>query len=289
MVASISVAKRGGVGYRCRNDMLANGTTFAGYTVLERLLHGGMADIYLVCDSNGHQFVLRVLLSHLRFSWRSSRRFRWGCEVLNRLNHPNVIRLFQYGKHDGQRFALLEYATGGNLRDRILRNDPVLATERRRLLLGMAMGLAHVHEKGFLHMDFKPENVLLSGNMEPKITDFDLAIPRPSQPERAKVLSGTFAYLAPEQIFGEPVDERADIFSFGITAYEMLCGRKPVTGESRAEMVQKYTQFNTHLKPLHAYLPDIPPTIERVILRCLEKDVNRRYPSMALVVRDLQT
>lgn len=269
--------------------MLANGSTFAGYTVLEKIICGGMADIYMVRDSAGRQYVLRVLLPQLRFNWRASRRFRWGCEVLEHLDHPNVMHLYQQGKLKGRRFAVLEYVTGGNLKERILRNDPMLAAERRKLLIGMASGLAHIHERGFLHLDFKPENVLLTGDMEPKITDFDLSIPRPSHPQRASQLSGTFAYLAPEQILGEPVDERADIFAFGITAYEMLSGRKPVTGDSRAELVQKYAQFNTHLKPLRSYVTDLSPSIERVVLKCLEKDVNRRYPSMALAVRDLQT
>jgi serine/threonine-protein kinase len=268
--------------------MLTSGTTFAGYTILERLTRGGMADIYVAQDAQGHQFVLRMLLPTLRWRWKAIRRFRWGCNVLAKLGHPNVIRLFEQGKLKGRRYAIIEYVTGGNLKERILRNDPLLVAERRKLLIGMADGLAHVHERGFLHLDFKPENVLLTANMEPKITDFDLSLPRPQKPQKASQLSGTFMYLAPEQIFGQPVDERADIFAFGITAYEMLTNRKPISGDTRADLVQKYAQFNTHLKPLRTIVPSIPAPIERIVLKCLEKDVNRRYPSMGLVVRDLQ-
>jgi serine/threonine-protein kinase len=102
-------------------------------------------------------------------------------------------------------------------------------------------------------------------------------------------LSGTPAYLAPEQILRQPVDERADIFAFGLTAYEMLTGKKPVTGNTFHEVIRKYASFEHHLKPLRAHVEDIPHAIERVVLKCLERDVSRRYPSMSLVVRDLQS
>ena len=265
------------------------GTTFASYSVHERINHGGMADIYLVTDPNGQKFVLRVLLPELRFNWRASRRFRWGCEVQCKLNHSNVVCCYESGKFRGRRFAILEYIEGPNLKERILRSDPLLVSQRLTLLTGMAAGLAHVHERGFLHLDFKPENVLVSGNSEPKIFDFDLSIPRPSEPKRASTLSGTPSYLAPEQIMRQPLDERADIFAYGLVAYELLTGKKPITGDTMDEVMMKYRDFDQHLKPLRTYLPNVPPMIERVVLKCLERDVTRRYPSMSLVVRDLQT
>jgi len=272
--------------------MLTTGSTFAGYTILGRLARGGMADIYVARDAAGQQSVLRVLLSSLRWHWRAVHQFRWGCDVLSKLDHPNVIHLFEQGKFKGSRYALMEYATGGNLKERIRHNSPSLVTERRTLLLGMASGLAHIHEHGFIHLDFKPENVLLTADMEPKITDFDLCIPRPQHPhqhpQRAKQLSGTFAYLAPEQILGQPVDERADIFAFGITAYEMLTNHKPFTADTRVELIRKYTNPNTQLKPLSSFVPDVPADIERIILKCLEKNPDWRYLSMELVAQDLQ-
>jgi serine/threonine protein kinase len=264
-------------------------STFAGYTVLERINRGGMADIYLAADRDGRQRVLRVLLPTLRFHWTSRRRFRWGCEVESRLDHPNVARCFEYGTFHGRLYAVLEYVPGPNLKECILRSDPMLGQQRLHLLVGMASGLAHIHEHGFLHLDFKPENVLVTRGADAKIIDFDLAIERPSEPKRVRRLSGTPAYLAPEQIHRQPVDERADIFAFGLTAYEMLTGKKPVTGNTFQEVMRKYANFEHHLKPLRAHVDDIPHAIERVVLKCLERDVARRYPSMSLVVRDLQS
>jgi len=230
-----------------------------------------------------------VSCSEYRFSWGRIRQFRWGCKVLSQLDHPNVVHYFGQGKFRGFRYAVLEYVDGPNLKEKILRGDPLLRANQLKLLTGMAAGLAHVHERGFVHLDFKPENVLVPKSYDPKIVDFDLAIVRPPRPKKVATLSGTPAYLAPEQIAREPVDERADIFAYGVTAYEMLTGKKPITGNTREEVLQKYANFNEHLKPLRTHVADVPHSVERVILKCLEKDMARRYPSMSLVVRDLQT
>lgn len=265
------------------------GTTYAGFTIMERLSRGGMADIYLAVDAVGNRYTLRMLLPELRANWTRTRQFINGCKVLSRLNHPNVSRLFQTGKQNSALYAVLEYVDGSNLKEKILKNDPGVQEHRLGLLLGVAAALAHVHDRGFLHLDIKPENVLVSRTYDPKLIDFDLAVPRPEKPKKLGVSSGTLAYWAPEQIAKEPTDERADIFSFGVLAYEMLCGKKPVTGDSREEILSKYAQFDEHLVPLRERAPTVPPTMERVILKCLEMDLTRRYPSMSLVVRDLQT
>jgi len=265
------------------------GTTFAGYSLIEKINRGGLADIFLGVDLVGQKYVLRVLLAEFRFDWKALRRFHWGGKVLSQLDHPNIIHFYSQGKFHGRRYEVLEYVDGPNLKEKILRNDPLLRANQLKIIHGMAAGLAHVHERGFLHLDFKPENVVLTRNYDPKLIDFDLAIPRPDRPKRASRLSGTPSYLAPEQLMRQPVDERADIFAFGVTVYEMLTGKKPVTGDTIQEVMKKYAEFDEHLKPLRAHLPDIPHAIERVILKCLEKDVTRRYPSMGLVVRDLHT
>jgi serine/threonine-protein kinase len=269
--------------------MALEGTTFAGFSVMQRLARGGMADIYVAQDQNNHLFALRILMPEFRSQWRTRQRFAWGCEVLTQLHHHNIVHVHSTGTFNGLRYVVLEYAERGNLKEHIIRENHSLKVNRLRILSGMAAGLAHIHTRGFLHLDFKPENVLVTRDYEAKITDFDLAIPRPEKPKRIATLSGTPSYLAPEQISREPVDERADIFAFGLTAYELLSGKKPIVGDTREEVLQKYADFNHHLRPLRSLVPDLPHSLEHVVLKCLEKDVTRRYPSMALVVRDLQT
>ena len=265
------------------------GTTFANYSVIERLNHGGMSDVYSISDANNQRFALRILLPEFRFRWNARRRFHWGCSVNQKLEHPNIARFIEEGKFRGLRYCVLELVEGPNLKECILRGDPQLRPNRLKLLTGMAAGLAHIHSRGFIHLDFKPENVLTTRAYDPKIIDFDLAIARPDHPKITAKLAGTPVYLAPEQILRQPVDERADIFAFGLTAYEMLTGKKPITGNTLDEVMQKHADFSQHLKPPRTHAPDIQPGIERVILKCLEKDVTRRYPAMSLVVRDLQS
>ena len=265
------------------------GTKFAGYSVLEKLKSGGQAELFLAADETGQRYALRLLHASLRWRWKSRRRFWSGCETESKLNHPNVVRCFSFGKSDGRPYAILEYVNGPNLKECILRNEEVLSLQRLHLLVGMASGLQHIHESGFMHLDFKPENVVVTEDCDPKIVDFDLAQPRPDIPTRIRKLSGTPAYLAPEQFLRQPVDERADIFAFGLTAYEMMTGRKPIVGETLAQVIRKYENFDAYFKPPRVLVPEIPIDIERVILKCLERDVTRRYPTMGLVVRDLQS
>jgi len=264
------------------------GSTFANFTVLDKINQGGMASIYLAEDKQGQRVVLRMLTQDHRFNWARARQFKWGCYVTSKLDHPNIIRYYENGYFNGARYAVIEYIDGPNLKEAILRGDTNLRANQRKLLTGMASALAHVHERGFLHLDFKPENVLVTKAYDPKLIDFDIAIPRPTKPKKASKLSGTPLYLAPEQIARQPVDERADIFSFGITAYEMLTGKKPIAGNTQDEILSKYADFDTHRRPPRTLVPDIPQSIERVILKCLEKEPARRYPAMSLVVRDLQ-
>ncbi|HTS19454.1 MAG TPA: serine/threonine-protein kinase [Verrucomicrobiae bacterium] len=264
------------------------GSTFADFTVLDKINKGGMATIYLVADRQGQRLILRMLLPEHRFHWSRLRQFKWGCQVMEHLDHPNIVRYYGSGKFNSLRYAIIEYIEGPNLKEAILRNDPGLRSNQRMMLTGMAAALAHVHDRGFLHLDFKPENVLVPKTYEAKLIDFDLSIPRPVKPRREPKLSGTPFYLAPEQLARQPVDERADIFAFGITAYEMITGKKPISGDTREEILQKYANFNEHLRTPRALIPDIPHSIERVILKCLEKNPADRYPAMSLVVRDLQ-
>jgi serine/threonine-protein kinase len=152
----------------------------------------------------------------------------------------------------------------------------------------MAVALEHVHDHGYMHLDFKPENVIVTRNGGVRLVDFDLAQPKPDKPKKLSKNPGTPPYMAPEQMLRQPLDHRADIFAFGVTAYELLTYQKPFPGETLAEVVQlQRARGGTFFTP-REHNPDIPFPLEKAILRCLEYDPDKRYPIMSSLVHDLK-
>jgi eukaryotic-like serine/threonine-protein kinase len=151
----------------------------------------------------------------------------------------------------------------------------------------MAVGLGHVHESGFMHLDFKPENVLVTHNAGVRLIDFDLAQPIPEKPKKFSKNPGTPGYMAPEQLQRRPIDPRADIFAYGVTAYELLTNQKPFPGETPAEILARELDLSGPTPPSEHNF-DIPLALEKVILKCLAREPDRRYPFMSVLVHDLQ-
>jgi serine/threonine-protein kinase len=182
----------------------------------------------------------------------------------------------------------MEYVEASNLKDLYARHDPVLLEHVAQILIDMAAALEHVHENGFMHLDFKPENVLVTQSGKIRLVDFDLAQEIPEKPKKmTKKNPGTPAYMAPEQLLGEPISQRVDIFSFGVAAYELLTNQKPFPGDSPAEIVRRQIDRSAFVNP-REYNPDMPASLEKVILRCLEQEPENRYPFMGLMSRELQ-
>jgi serine/threonine-protein kinase len=164
----------------------------------------------------------------------------------------------------------------------------VLLEHVAQILIDMAAALEHVHENGFMHLDFKPENVLVTQNASIRLVDFDLAQQIPEKPKKlSKKNPGTPAYMAPEQLLGEPISNRVDIFSFGVAAYELLTNQKPFPGETPGEILKRQIDRSAFVPP-REYNADLPPNLEKVILRCLEREPERRYPFMGVMARELQ-
>lgn len=180
----------------------------------------------------------------------------------------------------------MEYVEARNLKLLIAREDPILEEHMARILIQAAEVLEYMHEKGFMHLDFKPENILVKLSGEIKLVDFDMAMPRPERPSRLKSYPGTPAYMAPEMLLRREVDHRADIFSFGVLAYELVTFRKPFPGET-PEQVLRLQLDRQFFVPPRQINPSVPAELEQIILRCLEPDPNRRFGVMHLVVRSL--
>jgi serine/threonine-protein kinase len=271
-------------------NVAAKQERFAGKFYLQELINsGGMAEIWLVTNSRGKPFALRKLKKELRFNLLARRRFLRGCEVLSKLNESEfIVGYVEHGKAEGTHYLLMDYIEAANLKELFARQDPVLAENVAQILIDMASGLEHVHESGFMHLDFKPENVLVTPNGNVRLIDFDLAQPIPEKPVKLSKNPGTPGYMAPEQLRREPVDPRADIFAFGVCAYELVTSQKPFPGETPAEILAAQMDNSTPV-PVREHNPDIPPALEKVILKCLQREPDRRYPFMSVLTRDLQS
>ena len=262
---------------------------FGRFYLQELLNSGGMADIWLATDERSKPYALRRMHSRLRFNLLARRRFMRGAEIHSKIgDHDRIIGYVEHGKVKGQPYLLMDYVEASNLKELYARHDPVLLENVAQILIDMAEGLEHMHENGFMHLDFKPENVLVTRNASVRLVDFDLAEPIPEKPRKpSRKNPGTPAYMAPEQLRGEPITPRVDIFAYGVAAYELLTSQKPFPGETPGEILAKQLDRSGFVAP-RQYNPDLPASLEKVLLRCLERDAERRYPFVGMMVRELQ-
>jgi serine/threonine protein kinase len=260
---------------------------FGRFYLQELINSGGMADIWLATDPENKPFALRKLHDELKFNFVARRRFVRGCEILSKIHsHEYVIGYIEHGKISGTLYCLMEYVESSNLKQVFARNDPMLSENIGNILIDMAVALEHVHDSGFMHLDFKPENVLVTRNAAVRLVDFDLAQPRPKEPKKFSKNPGTPAYMAPEQLQRGAIDHRVDLFAYGVAAYELLTGRKPFEGDSAEEILRR--QLSGGLATPRELNPEIPLPLEKTILKCLEKDPNKRHPIASVLVLELK-
>jgi len=247
-----------------------------------------MAELWLATDERNRAVAVRKLHSHLKFDFTAKRRFVRGCEVLQKVQDDRlIIGYLGHDKVDGLWYLAMDYVEGANLKELYARQDAVLTENVAQILIDMAEALEHVHESGFIHLDFKPENVMVSRNGSVRLVDFDLAMEIPSEPVKLKKNPGTPAYMSPEQLSGQPIDQRVDVFAFGVAAYELLTNQKPFPGETSGEILARQTNRSDFALPRQLN-PDIPVALEKIVLKCIENDPNRRYPFLSVLTRDLK-
>jgi serine/threonine protein kinase len=261
---------------------------FGRFYLQELINRGGVNDIWVATDQERHTFALRRMRNKSIFNFGERRRFLEGCEILSKIHHNEyVINYVEHGKIKGTPYLLMDYVESSNLKILLSRGDEVLAENVAQIIIDMALGLEHVHDSGFIHLDFKPENILVTRNAGVRLIDFDLARPKPDKPKKMPGKNpGTPAYMAPEHLQGLAIDQRADIFAFGVTAYEVLTGLKPFPGDTPDEILRK--QLNDEIAAPRELNADIPAAVEKIILKCLKRDMDERYPYMSVVLRDLQ-
>jgi hypothetical protein len=251
------------------------------YRIVGMLGKGGMGEVYRADDLKLRQTVALKLLPR-GLAGDPSRLARLVDEVrlARRVSHPNVCRVHDIGEtEDGQAFLSMEYVDGENLASLLLRIGRLPRDKGLEVARQMCLGLWAAHDRGVVHRDLKPANVMIDGRGRVRLTDFGLAVA--AGESNTGEVAGTPGYMAPEQLTGAPASEKTDIYALGLVLYEVVAGRSAFGGGSVSEVLRR--QREDQPPPLSSLVPDIEPSVERVILRCLEKDPARR-PSSALAV-----
>ncbi|HTP10478.1 MAG TPA: protein kinase, partial [Anaerolineae bacterium] len=263
------------------------GKTLGQYYIVEAIGHGGMASVFKARQpALDRDVAVKVLLPHQAGTPEFRERFIREAKAIAQLNHPNILPVIDYGQDDDLIYIVMKYVAGGTLADRLKRPIDLAATTN--LIMQIAAALDHAHQRGIVHRDVKPSNVLLDENEWVQLTDFGLAkILAGDQVLTGTGLSmGTPAYLSPEQGQGETIDRHADIYSLGVMLYEMVTGRLPFTAETPMGVIIKHI-YEQPLPP-RTLNPSIPEALEAVILKGLAKPIEQRYHSAGELARTLQ-
>ncbi len=262
------------------------GQSLGRYQILEQLGEGGMATVYKAYDTRLDRYVaIKVIRNDLfgpTLLERMLKRFEREAKALAKLSHPNIVKVLDYGEHNGAPYLVLEYLPGGTLKGQVM-GKPIPWQEAVRLLLPIAGALDYAHEQKIIHRDVKPANILLTEKGQPMLSDFGIAKILEMKEEFTLTGSGTGIgtpeYMAPEQGMGREVDARTDIYSLGIVLYELVTGRKPYTADTPMAVVLKH--MTDPLPRPRQYIADLPDIVERVLLKALAKDPQDRYSKIS--------
>ena len=246
------------------------------YELLERIGRGGMADVFRAHDRSLERDVaLKMMRPEFAGDAEFVERFHREAEALGAIDHPNIVRVLDSGASPDGQFIAMELVNGGTLRDLMRASGRVDQYAAAEIAAGIADGLEAAHIRGVLHRDLKPENVLLDTESRPKIADFGIArLAAATAITKAGELLGTPQYLAPEQMSGDVIDERADVYALGVILHEMLTGQQPTGGTTPSEIVAR--RLRSDPRP-PARLVAIAPVMNALVLRALARDPARRF------------
>lgn len=258
------------------------------YQVMKELGRGGMGIVFQAHDKQLNESVaIKILSPLLSNDTEALERLRREVSAARRISHPNVIRIHDIAEAKGLQYVSMEFFAGRSLRDYIRSRTALSQMEAFNIASQISDGLEAAHKQGVIHRDLKSQNILINSVNQIKIIDFGLAHSTHLQGMTATgLIMGTPEYMAPEQVAGRKVDERADLYSFGIILYELFTGRVPFTGDSAIAV--GFRQMKEEPTAPRQWNPDLPESIERVILKALEKDPLRRYSSVSELKADLE-
>ncbi|HEY8560103.1 MAG TPA: protein kinase [Pyrinomonadaceae bacterium] len=269
-------------------ETLARGARFSHYEIIKQIGAGGMGEVYLAKDLNlNRKVALKLLSPHINEDKTRVSRFRQEAFATSALNHPNIVTIFEIGKRQARDFIVTEFIDGETLRERLKKKKTGLA-EALDIALQVASALAAAHGAGIVHRDIKPENVMIRRDGLVKVLDFGIAKYRPSENGQKALVEtgigeiiGTAAYMSPEQARGNEIDAQTDVWSLGVILYEMLAGRLPFQGATKADRIAAILEREP------APLTKSAPPLQAIIDRALAKNKKQRYAGVAELAEDL--
>ncbi|WP_300676556.1 Stk1 family PASTA domain-containing Ser/Thr kinase [Nocardioides sp.] len=259
------------------------------YLLTARIARGGMATVYEAHDRRLDRIVaVKVMHAGMGDDKAYAARFVREARAAARLDHPNVVQVFDQGDDDGTLFLVMELVRGTTLRDQMSHGAPLSPTRALALTVPVLSALAAAHRAGLIHRDIKPENVLIADDGRIKVADFGLAraVTAETQHTSTGVLIGTVSYIAPEIVSNGRADQRSDVYSVGVMLYELLTGRKPHEGDSPIQVAYKHVHEDVPAPS--ALVPDIPPYVDALVARATARDPDLRPADAAVMLRQSQ-
>ena len=267
------------------NDDMVGRVLQNRYRITEEIAEGGMSHVYAAdCKKTGEKVAVKVFKRELMDTPEAVDGFKREAYICSRLHHKNIVHTLDVGRHDKLRYIVMELIEGESLRSIMDRNtyDTVECTD---IAVKILDALDYAHSKGVIHKDLKPQNIIMSGG-EPILIDFGIAEDTSDKTDGENAVLGTIDYFSPEQAVGEKVDERSDIYSVGIMLYEMTAGRVPFSGPDNVSIALKH--LHQPAEPPKVINPEIPESLNKIIMKAISKDKESRYQSAALMANDLR-
>ena len=256
------------------------------YEILEKIGTGGMADVYKAKDIKLNRYVaVKVLKQEFAENKNFVSKFRVEAQAAAGLMHPNIVNVYDVGEEDDIHYIVMELVEGITLKKYIEKKSRLSTKEAISIAIQVAMGMEAAHNNHIIHRDIKPQNIIISKEGKVKVTDFGIAKAASSNTITSNVM-GSVHYTSPEQARGGFSDEKSDIYSLGITLFEMLTGRVPFNGDTTVAIAIK--QIQDPMPSPREFVPEVPVSVERIVLKCTQKSPDRRYQNMGDMIRDLK-
>lgn len=256
------------------------------YEILEKIGTGGMADVYKAKCHKLNRFVaIKVLKQEFSENANFVSKFRTEAQATAGLMHPNIVNVYDVGEEDGIYYIVMELVEGITLKKYIEKKARLSFKEAVSIAIQVSMGIELAHSNHIIHRDIKPQNIIISKDGKVKVTDFGIAKAATSNTITSNVM-GSVHYTSPEQARGGYSDEKSDIYSLGVTMFEMLTGRVPFNGETTVAIAIKHIQ--EEFPSPRDYVPEIPVCVEQIVFKCCQKSPDRRYQSMSELIVDLK-